>query len=382
MFDRENYIYTLIESIKKYYQDVVNESIDIREKKFAHSEPLYIFVLPGFIATRSITKRMKEFLYAEYNIRGNIVKHTVGKLGVFAATHSFGLLAKQNLYIKRKNRNDSMFCICCNRTIRFFNFSKGYVDCYLKVGYSNEIFEKQLKFRESSTYQFVNHYIERGDKWYRESIMQGNALVRVTDEKKYLNGLEVALQYIKKISCGTESLKLFDIYINELFVLIKERVEHISCEFLSTYTSVFEAAYNSSTNDKFMIPVVFSHGDLQGGNIWLNTNGHITIYDWETNGIRSIWYDPATLYWNLHSSPFSINLFSKVKYDNAFLINDENKNYNDNERMQIAWILLLENVLFYLVDISQLPKDFQYRQLKLLTKNLEYRLGIIQNCNE
>ena len=34
-----------------------------------------------------------------------------------------------------------------------------------------------------------------------------------------------------------------------------------------------------------------------------NEQGKIIIYDWETNKRRSVWYDPATFYWRLHSDP-------------------------------------------------------------------------------
>jgi aminoglycoside phosphotransferase (APT) family kinase protein len=124
------------------------------------------------------------------------------------------------------------------------------------------------------------------------------------------------------------------------------------------------------------IPTVLSHGDFQSGNIWITEKGDTIIYDWETNGRRSVWYDPATLLWKLHSGAFAIDIRSMVMKDQRFTVNDPKKDYSENQLKAVARIIELENLAFYLSDILQLPEQFRGQCFQQLSRNLFNRTGI------
>ncbi|PKM71554.1 MAG: hypothetical protein CVU91_13285 [Firmicutes bacterium HGW-Firmicutes-16] len=136
------------------------------------------------------------------------------------------------------------------------------------------------------------------------------------------------------------------------------------------FASYIECAARGAEYVEFKIPTVLSHGDLQSGNIWINAQGDTIIYDWETNCRRSIWYDPATLLWKLHSDPFALDIHEMVQYDKRFSINDEEKDYSERQLNAIAWIIILENIAFYLTDILQLPSQFGKQSFQQLARKL------------
>ena len=104
------------------------------------------------------------------------------------------------------------------------------------------------------------------------------------------------------------------------------------------------------------IEIRFSHGDLQSGNIWIeNKTNKIFIIDWESWGMRSKWYDIATLYQNLR--PGGLEAYFSVEV----LI---------EERA----VVILEDLIFYLEELMSLPMNFGQDQFLNYIEILEREL--------
>lgn len=380
MIDREPFFETLFKTIVNYYQEVHGNKISISREKRNDAKIWYLYTIPTFLAEKKLSYEMRQFLYSEYNIRGNLLKYLIGKIGVFVITHSCGLLAKDKFYIKSKNDNPPMnvFISPCNRSIRFYNFEQGYVDCIVKDGYSNFFMMNQLKFRQENEYEFVSKVIDSGDRWYREKIMYGHALARVRDESLYQATVSKALSCMKQIVDKSLIYISSNDYLDKLKDKITKSVKQIlitnNSELVLVYDRLFTFIEKKTDGANIDIPTAITHGDFQGGNIWLSNDNKITIYDWETNGRRSVWYDPATLLWRLHSNPFSVDLENLVRQDKRFLINDPKIEYQEFDMQIIAWILLLENIQFYLDDISQLLPIYSEKRVIQLTEELKKML--------
>ncbi|MEA4894592.1 MAG: phosphotransferase [Oscillospiraceae bacterium] len=378
MLEREPFYDVLFETTRRYFLQVHGVAVNVGFYKKADCKKLYLYRLLSFVSSKKITKGMKEFLCSEYNIRGNILKYFIGKLCIFAVTALHGLAADKCFYIgPEKTVNAPIFILPCNRSIRYYDFENDYVDCIVKEGYKADFMENQLSFRLSNNYFFIPKVVEYGYRWYRERIMHGNPLARIRNKAAYKKGTADALAYmgiiakdtIQYIGCGEYIRNLCDNVESMLVDFIKSGASGggVLAEFIKC------AACGAEHGD-FDVPTVLSHGDLQSGNIWITERGDTIIYDWETNCRRSIWYDPATLLWQLHSGTLAPDIHVRVRNDKRFLINDEKKDYSEKQLSAVAWIIILENVTFYLTDILQLPLQFGKQSFEQLAGKLHKQM--------
>ncbi len=363
MTEREPFYEILQNTTNEYGKTVFSEETEFSEKIDGDKKKMHFFMLPSFVSAFPISKGTREFLYSEYNIRGNIIKFLVGKLGVFAITHSGKLFSKKTFCCSRKSKAlEKVMISPCNRSIRYFHFDSGYVDCVVKNMYGNRYMQNQLRFRLQGKYDFVPKIISYGDRWYREEIMHGNPLARVTDNKKFYASQKTVLDYMGQIADDTLTKIKSKEYIGKLeeeyFEIIKTFLPEIETELCFLGKSLFKKTYNGNDLADMDIPVVLSHGDLQAGNIWVKKDGKTVIYDWETVKPRSVWFDPATLILNLHSCEFMQNSEALIIDDDRIFINDVRKEYSTEEKKIIAQVILIENILFYLDDIAQIPAEY------------------------
>lgn len=204
MIKREPFYEILGETIEQYYIMVFNEQISFLNSKKADATKVYFYFVPSFLSTLPIKREMRDFLYSEYNIRGSKIKYLLGKLAVFAVTHSAGMIAKKKFYISSGTEKLNGILISpCNRSIRFYDFNNGYVDCIVKSRYSNGYMQNQLQYRLKCKYHFVPKIKKYGERWYREEIMYGNPLIRVIDDNVYYHAQETALKYMGIIARDT-----------------------------------------------------------------------------------------------------------------------------------------------------------------------------------
>lgn len=356
MLEREDFYTILRETLCAYYRQVHNRDIRVEYQPFDGCETLYIFSRLSFIARKKVPAGAREFLYSEYNIRGNKLKYLAGKLLVFLATHSGGLGAVRKLYITKGALGQNAFISPQNRSIRLFDYDSMTVDCIIKSSFTSTYFANQLAFRKTHRYDFVPALIDSGDNWFRERIMRGHALARVTDEKAYAAAEQQAIKHITRLAQDTWKTVDAVEYIHTLAedirgkLLRAETEKHIATA--ATLNEIVAAIEARAT--AMPIPLVVSHGDLQSGNIWLENDGRVWIYDWETQKPRSVWYDSATLLFATRRAGGMEHMMASTDAEQLFACDDKTERTPQAIRTAKDTVLL-EDMLFYLEDMLELP---------------------------
>ncbi len=363
MIKREPFYEILKTTTNEYGKTVYNEDIAFSQKPANGKKKMHFFMVHSFLSTLPVSKSTRKALYSEYNIRGSKIKYLLGKIGVFLITHSGSIFSKDKFYFSKASKAlKNVMITPCNRSIRYFHFDLGYVDCVVKDMYRNTYMQNQLQFRLQEKYSFVPKITAYGDRWYREDIMYGNALARVTDNAEYLRAQKVAIGFIKQMADDTLNNANAKYYFSELeknyFNIINIFSKELAKELSFLGEKLFGVSRALLDTTDITIPVVLSHGDLQAGNIWVGSDKRVTIYDWETVKLRSVWFDPATLFLKLHSSNFIDNFDNLIINDDRIFVNDTKKDYSEQDKKIIAMCVYIENILFYLDDIAQLPVEY------------------------
>lgn len=297
---------------------------------------LYIYPYLNVIVTKKPSKLIKEYLYTEYCINSGVKRFLVyAYINICMCTR--GLLSSKKIKLKA-SINDAIMIYPCNKKYRIFDFENGSVSVILKDGFSDKDLLNEIDFRtRENNPLFVPRLLNHSNNSYTEEIIDGGSVARVTDielkeqlkvkayqmfrdQYKYLDELCVANEYLGVIK-------------NHIIELLKYKVEDDA----NTIEAVNILLNKASSLDN--IEVVFSHGDLQAGNIWFDKNSNVYIIDWESWNKRSVWYDYATLFDSLRPGDIN-NFLSKKIIDNK------------------TAVVLLEDIVFQLEELNSLPEMY------------------------
>ena len=224
MLEREDFYSILKQTLCTYYERVHGCKIRVEYEPFEGSETLYIFAKLSFISRKKVPAGAREYLYNEYNVRGNFLKYLAGKALVFLGTHSGGLGAVRKLYITRGVLPENAFISPQNRSIRIFDYDKMTVDCIIKDGFTDRYFNNQLAFRKKFSYDFMLPLLDSGEGWFREKILRGNPLARVTDNALYTEAQQTALSHIGRLAADTQTTAPAGEYLSRLSADIRRKL--------------------------------------------------------------------------------------------------------------------------------------------------------------
>lgn len=361
MIKREDFFRILSDTITEYFSSVKGQHIRFEYKKVKGLQALVINQKFSFICCVPVPAGLKKSLFEEYNIRGSRLKYILGKIlvALVSICPHMGMAGKA--YITPGLPGKNVYISPQNRSIRFFDYDSMTVDCIIKKGFSDKYFNNQIEFRKNYHYDFLLPMTVHGNNWFREPILSGHPLARVTNEKMYQKGISDALEGIVQLAADTLTFVSLKEYAASLIDSIRrkcqaaEQSKHIrSGDRVMEITDYVENRLSALQMD---IPVVMGHGDFQSGNIWVDENGKTWIYDWETAGRRSIWYDCATLNYSLRRA-YGWNDFFADNTCEKMLTADPRKDYTPEERAAMRYLVLLEDFLFYLDDMLELPEDW------------------------
>ena len=257
------------------------------------------------------------------------------------------------------HRNISI--MACNKKIRIFDFKNRYVDAILKVGYPDNYFKNEIKARTTLKYPFIPGIEKIGERWYRENVLDGSGLVRTSPEKyqKYCDEViddirQLYADYGREIS-SEEYGKQLELKINEGF----DRLQSLKrIQDLSYIKGILNKCLDAIWGSEEIVPLTLSHGDLQTGNIIVDDKKEtVTIYDWETFGERSVWFDCSRLLlYSVRRGHFidMANHYDEERVRTALLTLDENKVRNMKVVMAI---LVLEDMKYRIDEILELPGE-------------------------
>ncbi len=361
MLTREDFYKILRDTIIDYARAVFQRDIMCEYEPFEDSEAWSINAALGFVARTPVPKGVRTYMMSEYNVRGSIVKNVIGKVAVDVITTIPSIGTTKKVYVSRGVFAPSIFIVPQNRSIRFYDYERMTVDCIIKAGFTSKYFNNQIDFRNNYNYDFLNPMLANGEGWLRENVLMGHPLVRTTDKELYEKGTEKALDYLKVLAKDTIEMTPIRPYVESMkedairkTALAKEKKEIQEAEATLKLLDIAERMAQNITTD---IPTCISHGDFQSGNIWIEPSGKTLVYDWETAGRRSIWYDSATLSYSLRRAFGWESMVNDSGDDGLMKCVPDGVDAQMNRR-GIIGVLLLEDILFYLDDMLELPNGW------------------------
>jgi hypothetical protein len=312
-----------------------------------------------------VSTKIRNYILDEFVNGISGYKSIVATIYVRLLLSTRGLLgsAKMNIYLP--NQSDEILIWPCNMKFRIFDFCTRNVVVLPKIGFQTSYLKNEIAFREMARLDVVPKIIERGDEWYCEKILQGAALNRLkaTERLKILEcqafdvTQDLKAMHNKEVSFGTymksfvsESLKVFDTYKG---VFGREEFNNF-CNYVGTFRNC------PSEISKISLNLVLSHGDLQKGNVWVD-DSRIYILDWETVGLRSVWYDYFVYHFNLRSEDGLANLKKhSVTYADA-----------NNLNFHVLYnVLIAEEILYRLRSFIQMPEKVMLTGLRQFTQKI------------
>lgn len=384
---REDFYKIINNTLEKYFKSVYGKNVNIQIKGNSLTNRLIVYPHIGTIMTRLPDIRVLKYLLNEYNIRNKPIKNLIAKFYVLCCYLSFGIFASKSLFISDKSIiNNSTVIIPANRKIRIYYFSTGYVDAIIKDTFTNKYFDNELSFRLENAYDFVPKIIDHGENWYREEILPGQPLARVKNDRIYEKCMNEVIIFIGSVAERTLVFVNAVDYVKNLYneiqgkMLVANVNKNIDC--YDMVIKIAEGALKEAVLLDAPLPTVNSHGDLQSGNVWVDIKEEKTyIIDWETLDRRSIWYDCATILLSTRRANKLKEMMVNCETEtvkNAILMNDSRKEYN---MKAVMGIITLEDILFYLDDMLELPQDFGGDIFNRIAKELDL-MGWRQEANK
>lgn len=361
MLTREDFYKILRDTIIDYARAVFQKNIKCEYEPFEDSETWSINATLGFVARTPVPQGVRTYMKSEYNVRGSIVKNVIGKVAVDVITTFPSIGTTKKVYVSRDVFAPSIFIVPQNRSIRFYDYERMTVDCIIKSGFTSKYFNNQIDFRTKYSYDFLNPMLANGNGWFQEKVLLGHPLVRTTDKELFEKGTERALDYLKVLAKDTIEMTPMGPYLESMkedakrkTAFAKEIKEIKEAEATLKLLDIAEQLARTITTD---IPTCISHGDFQSGNIWIEPSGKTLVYDWETAGRRSIWYDSATLCYSLRRAFGWESMIGDTSEEGLMKCVPDGIDAR-MDRRGIIGVLLFEDILFYLDDMLELPKDW------------------------
>ena len=337
MKKRENFYKINQSTLDKFYNEKTK------------AKKLFIYPHLNAIVTGSPSKAVTDYLFAEYNVGGNKIKRSLAKMYTKVVINSKGCLSNGSCRFNG-SFNDSMMIYPCNKKIRVFDFEKGEVRVLVKDGFMADGLLRELEFRRTHNADFILPITSSADEEYTEKIIDGRSIVRSGDDYSALRdkAWEIWKSYVgggKKICACNYVITLRERFRSMINGLNKPTLDLSSLENL-------EAEIHKILSDSDVeIEVCMSHGDLQPGNIWVESGSEkIYIIDWESVSERSASYDYYALYKDLRRT------------DGLLSIADE--------RSVTSSVVLYEDMIYRIEDLSMLPGDVGSAELNLYAKNV------------
>lgn len=361
MLLREDFYKILADTVTEYYRKVYGKEIVFSYEKTPDCEKLIVNGKLSFVSRFPAPFGLRKFMLSEYNVRGSRVKYVAGKAAALLVSILPQLGKLCNAYISRDVLGKNTFISPQNRSIRFFDYDAMTVDCIIKSGFTSKYFANQLAFRKQYHYDFMLPLLDSGEHWFREPILTGHPLARVTDEAHYQKAMYDALTGMKQLATDTIGYEEASDYaqklLNKIGTLLEEAKERKHIAHPERTLQIAQKAADLITASAMRIPTCVSHGDFQGGNIWVDDRGKTWLYDWETVGRRSVWYDSAVLQYSLRRV-YGWQDFLQENLPAGICGCDPEKIRTEAQMTVIKAAILLEDIVFYLDDMLELPKDW------------------------
>ena len=343
MLKRENFYEINEKTLKRYYSDCKTE------------KNLYIYPELNAIVSSRPSSAVKRYLYTEYHVSGSFFKRLAVRVYAFIMLNSLGLFASKRVKLPTSAKRDTLI-YPCNKKYRIFDFKNGTVTVTPKEHFPTGDIKNEISFRSSACAEFIPAILSSSENEYTERIIDGYPVARAAGREKELSDriFEIWERYSAKFNETVSRLEYADTLSREIDSLLGELAERgkdVCSESVLTLTDKLISELMTSEDT---LTLSLSHGDLQSGNIWVeNGTDKIYIIDWESYGRRSVDYDKATLYDGIRRTD-RLAVYVKIKDVNHATV-------------------LLEDLIFRLKELTNLPEDYGVEDFAGYIKILEER---------
>ncbi len=333
MLEREDFYKINQETLNYFYTDDLHESI------------LYIYPQLNAIVTKKPSKEVKRYLYVEYNVKSSFLKKVLVACYARISLNTNGFLSSSTCTVKG-DFSECCLIYPCNKKFRIFDFKKKLVTVIPKIGFPDMDIKKEIQFRNNNHADFIPTIISSGLNYYTELIIDGYPLARAENDfqikKDETRG--IWKEYIRDSVREVRSEEYAQMLRRRYKELLKEENVKLKMIDRETLAKLEETLYSEMKRDE-KVQIGTSHGDLQPGNIWIeNKTGKIYIIEWETYGIRSIWYDECALDENLR-------------------MESGLKNISEIQDLKHT-VVLYEVLIFRLEELNNLPYDYISKEFR------------------
>jgi len=370
---RENFYEINNITLEKYFSEI-NQTTHCVE--ICENSPTYLinksifFVYPKInaIITKDNSKEVRKYIYKEFSNNPNLLKRFAIYFYTRLLVKSKGRFSDKCISMEPKIKDEnSLLIFPGNKKIKIFNFKENYIDNIVKESFINYCFNKELDFRlNNRKYDFILGIERYSNRWYREKIIDGVSLPRISNKNRHKLFKENANTLLNLLQKDTEKEIEMGEYINTLVSKIKKgshKLENKSEKFNFEKNLGKFLIYLTSKiiNKKDVILLSLSHGDMQEGNVIIRkTDEKIFIVDWETWGERCVWYDKLMFNYNLRNIYKFINNLKNYLFNYKDIIcegRDGIFTVDLNQRKAIAIIFILEDLLWQIEESNNFPGE-------------------------
>lgn len=315
MLQREDFYDILPKTLNRYasFLGIEQGSVVVMDK--GSKADLFVNEKLNAINSSKPSKNVKDYLKTEYAVNGSALRKMMVSAYLTASTTMVKRLSQRGLALKTSLPLNDVLIYPCNKKIRLFDFASGMVYTVLKDGFPDIYIKRETEFRQNADAVFVPKITKSGDGCYSEIIIKnGRPLARIQDEAFVEQKKTESLDLLLSLSQDKERVSAKE-YLNQLEDrCMKMLAEKEDFDSESIVSGIFEKL-NEGIDDSG-IDLVFSHGDFQPGNIWIDAEGKIVIIDWETVKKRSPFYDYAALFLRLRNHGGLQNFCNRVLENN------------------------------------------------------------------
>lgn len=351
MLERENLPLIMCQTMEHFFEDVYHCNVRLSTDRQADSIPLYLMSRPGVLIGNGVTRDAYRTIFTEYTLRGSFVRFLAAKAFIALRLLTKKRNAAAVIYAKtdEPEKLHNMLIVPNNKSVRVFSYQTGTVFNIVKSGFKRDFLRNQVEFRKQFKYRFILPLRACGEDWFEEDILKGHSLARVRDERAYQESLDCAVQHISQLFQDTQYNIDRREYFQDLLNQIAHLLQSLPVEFeqMEKLQGLLSAIQKKKNEFSGKMLVGYSHGDFQAGNIWRDEHGKTWIYDWETVGIRSSWYDQAVMFGGLRRG---------MDYA-AFLQSDASGWLDKNEGEATKILIILEDIIFQLREAAVLCPD-------------------------
>lgn len=293
-----------ISEIKQWMNfDIINR--EMLKKAFPMTEKskkLYIYPKLGVIVAAFPSKKVRSYIYDEYQTKLSLLKRTAIWLYTRVCMHSGGIFANGKIIVG-ESLNKSTMVYPCGTKYRIFDFEKNELRVLLQVGFPDSILLEEENFRkEHSNAAFIIPHRIINSREYTEPLIIGSPLARVKGDTRAFQ--KKALDLIEDYFTPTRVVRDAADYIKEKLQIIKNKLLSFEAfpdesEKAKIILDKLESDYLALIAPDEKIMTAMTHGDFQEGNIWLEKSGDLKIIDWETPAVRYFLYDRTVLLFGL-----------------------------------------------------------------------------------